>query len=97
VQPIPVIQKTTHNVFAKSKKSMSKTFPKNDKTSDVSFSSIFLVSSRFRVFRSDGSSKALQKAFLQKNRAEKFLQKTDINPQLIFVRSFLITSVGVSR
>jgi hypothetical protein len=35
----------------------------------------FYVLSRFRVFLSDGSSKALQKTFCKTNRVEKFLQK----------------------
>jgi hypothetical protein len=46
--------------------------PQNfDKTIDVSFSSTFFVSSRFRVFFSDGSSKALQK-FDQKSKTDFF-------------------------
>jgi hypothetical protein len=46
-----------------------------DQNFDVSFSSTFFVLSHFRVFFSDGSSKALQKTFYKKNRVEKFLQK----------------------
>jgi hypothetical protein len=53
---------------------MSKTFSKAiDKNYDVRFSSsCFLVFSRFRVFLSDGSSKAIQKTFcvLQKKRVK---------------------------
>jgi hypothetical protein len=42
---------------------MSKTSPKKiDKSSDASFSSTSFVLSRFQVFLSDVSSKALQKA-----------------------------------
>jgi hypothetical protein len=57
---------------------MSKTFSKEiGKSFDVSFSSTFLVLSRFRVFLSDGSSKTLQKTFCKTNRVEKFVQKID--------------------
>jgi hypothetical protein len=86
-----------HTIFLqKAKSPCQKLSPKTIKPPMSVFPRI-LVSSRFRVFRSDGSSKALQKTFLQKNRAEKFSQKIDKNPQLIFVRSFLITFMGVSR
>jgi hypothetical protein len=61
---------------------MSKTFPKKiDKKIDVSFSSTFFVLSRFRVFFSDGSSKALQKTFCKKYRVEKFLPKNRLKTQ----------------
>jgi hypothetical protein len=62
---------------------MSRTSPKKiDKISmsDVSFSSIFFVLSRFRVYLSDGSSKTLQKTFYKKKCVEKVLQK--IRPKL---------------
>jgi hypothetical protein len=54
---------------------MSKLFPKKStKKIDVSFSSIFLYLSRFRVFRSDGSSSSKHdKNVLQKNRVDFFL------------------------
>jgi hypothetical protein len=54
--------------------------PNLDKIFDVSFSSTFFVLSRFRVFFSDGSSKALQKTFYKKNRVEKFLQ--EVRPKI---------------
>jgi hypothetical protein len=66
-------------------------FPQNfDKNFDVSFSSAFFVLSHFRVFFSDGSSKALQRTFCKKNRVEKFLQK--IRPKVqnrLFLDFFL--------
>jgi hypothetical protein len=54
---------------------MPKTFPgKIGKSFYGSIFSTFFVLSRFRVFLSDGSSKTLQKTFLQKNRQK---SKTD--------------------
>jgi hypothetical protein len=55
-----------------------------DKHFDVSFSSTSFVLSRFRVFFSDGSSKALQKPFYKKNRVERFLPKNRQKPQTAF-------------
>jgi hypothetical protein len=57
-----------------------------DKNFDVSFSSAFLISSRFRVFLSDRSSKKLQQIFYKTNRVEKALQK---NRQKIQNRLFI--------
>jgi hypothetical protein len=55
---------------------MSKTLSKQiEHFFDVRFSSTPFVLSRFRVFLSDGSSKALHKSFYKKNRVEKLLQK----------------------
>jgi hypothetical protein len=59
---------------------------KINKFFDISFSSTFFVLSRFGVFLGDGSSKALQKNVLQKNRVEKFFKKID---QKIHNRLFL--------
>jgi hypothetical protein len=56
---------------------MSKTFPKKiDKNFDVSFSSTFLVLSRFRVFLSDESSETLQKTFCNKRFAKNIVSKS---------------------
>jgi hypothetical protein len=70
-------------------------FPQNfDKNFDVSFSSTFFVLSRFRVFISDGSSKALQKNVLQKDRVEKFLQKSRPKLQNRFFLGFVYHVFG---
>jgi hypothetical protein len=71
---------------------------KSDKKFDVSFSSTPLGLSCFRVFFSDGSSKALQETFYKKNRVEKFLQKVRKKIQnRNFLDFFLLTFLGVSR
>jgi hypothetical protein len=83
--------KNTTQIFLQ--KVLSKTFPKTStKNFDVSFSSTFFVLSRFWVFLSDGSSKALQKTFyiLQKKSCRKvFLKKSTKNPKPTFSRFFL--------
>jgi hypothetical protein len=71
---------------------MSKRFSKIlTKKIDVSFSSVFFVLSRFRVFLSDGSSKTLQKTFCKKNRVENFSAK---NPKPTFSRIFFYHVLG---
>jgi hypothetical protein len=60
-------------------------FQKNRQNFDVSFSSTFFVLSRFRVFLSDGSSKALQKTLYKRNRVEKFVQKNRLKSKTDFV------------
>jgi hypothetical protein len=57
-----------------------------DKNFDVSFSWIFLcVLSRFRVFLSDGSSKALQKTFCKQIVSKVFTKNSTKNPKPIFL------------
>jgi hypothetical protein len=69
--------------------SKSKTFPKKiDQNFDVSFSSTFLVLSRFWVFLSDGSSKTQQKTFCKKIVSKSFYKKFYQNPKPIFCRFF---------
>jgi hypothetical protein len=79
------------------KNSMSKTFSKKiDKSFDISFSSIFLVLSRFRVFLSNKNLKILQKTFWQKNRVGRILQKNRQTAKTDFLLIFLIAFLGVS-
>jgi hypothetical protein len=69
------------------KKSMSKAFPKKPTGTPMSvFPRFFFVFSCFRVFLSDGSSKALQQTFCKKNRA---LQKNRQKIQNHFFSIFL--------
>jgi hypothetical protein len=72
-----------------------------DKNFDVSFPSTFFVLSRFRVFFSDGSSKALQKTFYKKKSCRivfTFYKKSDQKSKTnFFTIFFLITFLGVSR
>jgi hypothetical protein len=73
-------------------------FPKkNDKNFDVSFPSIFLVLSRFRVFRSNGSSKTLQKTFYKEIVSKSFYKKIDKKSKPFFFSILFITFLGVSR
>jgi hypothetical protein len=65
-------------------------FQNFDQNFDVSFSSTFFVLSRFRVFFSDGSSKALQKTFYKKIVSKSFYQK--VRPEVqnrLFLDFFL--------
>jgi hypothetical protein len=55
------------------------------------FPRLFWILSRFRVFRSDGSSKALQKNVLQKNRFEKCLPKNRPKIQKRFFVGFILS------
>ena len=71
---------------------------KIDKSFDVSFSSAPFVLSRFRVFLSDVSSKALQKTLYKKIASKSFYKKNEQkNPKPYFSRFFFITFLGVSR
>jgi hypothetical protein len=79
-------------ILNKNKPVITKTFPKKiDKNFNVSFSSTFLVLSRFWVFLSDGSSKALNKTFYKKHRFERFLQKIRPKIQNRFFLSFVLS------
>ena len=63
---------------------------KIDKNFDVTFSSTFLVLSRFQVFLSDGSSQTLQKTFYKKIVSKSFYQKIDKKiPNRLFLDFFL--------
>jgi hypothetical protein len=64
-----------------------------DKNFDVSFSSTFFVLSRFRVFLSDGSSKALQKTF-KKIVSISFYKKIDQKPKTDFFSIFFYHVFG---
>jgi hypothetical protein len=69
---------------------MSKTFPKNiDKKFDVSFSSAFLVLSRFRMFLSDWSSKHTKKRFAKSIVSKSFYKRLDQKSKTDFSRFFL--------
>jgi hypothetical protein len=68
---------------------------KNDRSFDVSFFSIFLVLSRFRVFLSDGTSKTLQKTFCKKTVSENVLQKIDQKNEKRFVVDCLFFTFSV--
>jgi hypothetical protein len=63
-----------------------KQFRTNDKNLDVSFSSTFLVLSRFRVFLSEGSSKAVQKTFCEKNVSKRLYKRPSLKVVLRFGR-----------
>ena len=70
-------------------------FRKNrEKSFDVSFSSTFLVLSRFRVFLSDGSSKTLQKTM---GVSKSFYKTIDQKSKTDFFSIFFITFLGASR
>jgi hypothetical protein len=68
-----------------------------DKNFDVSLSSTFFVLWRFRVFFSDGSSKALQKRFAKKSCQKVFTKNSTKSPKPTFSRICFITFLGVSR
>jgi hypothetical protein len=69
---------------------MSKTFPREiDKISMLVFPRFLLVFSRFRVFLSDGSSKALQKNVLKKIVSKSFYKKIDQNSYKTIFLDFL--------
>jgi hypothetical protein len=61
------------------------TFPqKVENVFDVSFSRLFFVLSRFRVFLGAGSSKTLQKMFCKKTVSKSFTKKSTKNPNCFF-------------
>jgi hypothetical protein len=71
---------------------VGKKIQKIEKNSDVSFSLTSFVLSRFRVFLSDGSSKALKKAFTKKKSCRKsksFKKPIDQKSQTGFFAKFL--------
>jgi hypothetical protein len=72
--------------FALQKVHVGKEIKKIDKNFDVSFSSTFLVLSRFRVFFSDGSSKTLQKTFYKKIVSNSFYKNFDQKSKPTFSR-----------
>jgi hypothetical protein len=74
---------TTKNVFAKSP--CRKFSPKKTTKTPMSvFPRLFLVLSRFRVLRSDGSSKTLQKTVYKKSCRKVFTKKSTKNQKSIF-------------
>ena len=94
------VQKHHIHIFTFYKKSMSKKFPNKSTKISMSVAQFpldFFVLSRFRVFLSYGSSKALKKRFTTKIVSKGIYKTNRQKIQNHFFLDFFITFLGVSR